>query len=68
MKELTSVVTLQFTFITKAHDETEEKLLDKFLDVSKERHEEWAKRLGERVGADDVQLLDSKLFVLDKGD
>ena len=64
MKELTTVLNVQFTYVRKYDDET----ADKALLVQDEAAENWVKAIGEYSEADDIQLLDRKTFVLDKED
>lgn len=62
MKELTSVLTLRFTYIRKYDDET----ADAALQVQDVAAKNWIEAVKEETEADDIQLLDSKLFVMDK--
>lgn len=59
MKELRTVLTLQITFIEKFSDED----ADWQLATRKEREKRWVEQLKEESLADDVLVLDSKLFV-----
>ena len=65
MKELTTVLTLQFTFI----GEFEDKEAERILATAKQRNESWTNILKERIeGPDDLKILGSKVFVRDKED
>lgn len=61
MKELTSVLTLQFTYIRKYDDEK----ADVAVQVQKDAADRWVKALKEMTEADDIQLLGNKVFVHD---
>ena len=60
MKELTTVLTVQFTYIGKFSDEE----ADWLLATEKERNKLWLERLKEKCSkVDDLKLLESKVFV-----
>lgn len=64
MKEVTHIMTLQFTMIAKGKDEE----VSYVLEHGKQMTEEWVKRLKEACTADDILLLDDKFFVRDMED
>ena len=60
MKELTTVLTVQFTYIGKFSDEE----ADWLLATEKEREKCWLEALKEECSdVDEVKLLESKVFV-----
>lgn len=64
MKEVTHIITLQFTMIAKGSDED----VADVLQNGKRYTEEWVKRLKKACTADDILLLDDKFFVRDMED
>lgn len=61
MKEVTHVLTVQFTSIAKGDDES----FADFMQRKEEANAGWLKELRKVIGCDDIQIVRSQIFVQD---